>query len=278
MKICRNCGTKNSDTAKFCSHCGTRMPEDKNIMDRYPEMNFIPTKFMNWKKPRVGMVIKTILLIPVVLSSVICLNCLSACFFYNQKSGLDEDNFHYKTIITDAVFDGMFVGCCDCYMINGSYYEDYCLDAEDSEDSDVCYPSGDYVPNPKTYTKERALSRYRERILWVCIPNMIIVVVLLCLTFLICGYSRRPKDARPLCEVADYCQKYSYWGIFRRRKTPKFVFFAKDNKLGILDVAHYCVFLSAGYDYLSWRQKNKYLNAIVDGRKCIIDIYGKELR
>ena len=275
MKNCNKCGTQNSEDAKFCRHCGTRMPENENIMDKYPEMNFVPTNLTNWKKPWVAMVIKTILLIPVVLSSFVCLSGLSGCFFYNQDSGLDEDNFHYETIITDAVFDGMFVGLKYCYMVNGSYYESY---YGDRDNPSSCYPSGDYIPDPKTYTKERALSEYRERIFEICIPNMIIVVVFLCLTFSICGYSKRPKNTRSLCEVADYCQKYSYWGIFRRRKTPKLVFFAKDNKLGILDVAHYCIFLPARYDYLSWREKNKYLNAIADGRNCIIDIYGKELR
>lgn len=266
MKICRNCGTKNSDTAKFCSHCGTRMPEDKNIMDRYPEMDFIPTKFMNWKKPWVAMILKTVLLIPVALSLLICMSGLSAYFFYNdsqrQYRGCDE-GIYYSTEITDSFFDGMFSGEYVCEFSNGSYYDTY---------------YGEKIPNPKTYTKERALNKYRGLIIELCIPNIVIFVTFLCLIFLICGYTKRPKGTKDLNQIADYCQKYYYWGIFRRQKTPKLVFFVKDNKLGILDVAHYCVFLSAGYDYLSWREKNKYLNAIVDGRKCIIDIYGTELR
>ena len=48
--------------------------------------------------------------------------------------------------------------------------------------------------------------------------------------------------------------------------------------MGLLDVAHYCVFLSAQYDRLEWREKDKYLNARTGDREFIIDIYGKELK
>ena len=167
------------------------------------------------------------------------------------------------------------------YKWNGSWYESY--DSYDNIDSDGNvqweYKYEGEIENPVSYTTENALRSYRNDIVFGGIWCIIITVLLFIMrNFVICGYPKRHKGTKPLHEVADYCQKYSYWGIFRRRKTPKYVFFVKDNLFGILDVAHYSVFLPARYDFLSWREKNKYLNAVINGRNCIIDIYGKELK
>ena len=64
---CRKCGTENIANAKFCRHCGDSLV--MNIMDFYPKLNFVPTNFMDWKKPVVGMIIKRILFISILLLS-----------------------------------------------------------------------------------------------------------------------------------------------------------------------------------------------------------------
>lgn len=267
---CSKCGTENIAGARFCRHCGDSLANAKNIMDLYPKLNFVPTNFMDWKKPVVGMIIKRILFIPILLSFALCLYSIWSYNFYNQKGDNHlwwSDDKGYCTRTTDPIFDGMFYEYAECYKIDGSYYDHW--DADYRE----------YVSDPVEWTAERSLHYYQKEVLNVFLVSLGVGISLfLIMHFIICGYPKRPKDTKPLHEVADYCQKYSYWGIFRRRKTPKFVFFVKDNMFGILSVAHYSVFLPARYDFLSWREKNKYLNAVINGRNCIIDIYGKELK
>lgn len=278
---CRKCGIENATEAKFCRHCGTRMSDGKNIMDKYPKMELVPTNMIDWKKPKVGMFLKFILLIPIAIGFFVICFSIWSLFYYNQHGY--EDNDSYETYIEDPL--GGFMLWADgyghAYKWNGSWYESY--DSYDNIDSDGNvqweYKYEGEIENPVSYTTENALRSYRNDIVFGGIWCIIITVLLFIMrNYIICGYPKRPKGTKPLHEVADYCQKYSYWGIFRRRKTPKYVFFVKDNLFGILDVAHYSVFLPARYDFLSWREKNKYLNAVINGRNCIIDIYGKELK
>ena len=278
---CRKCGIENATEAKFCRHCGTRMSDGKNVMDKYPKMELVPTNMIDWKKPKVGMFLKFILLIPIAIGFFVICFSIWSLFYYNQHGY--EDNDSYETYIEDPL--GGFMLWADvyghAYKWNGSWYESY--DSYDNIDSDGNvqweYKYEGEIENPVSYTTENALRSYRNDIVFGGIWCIIITVLLFIMrNYIICGYPKRPKGTKPLHEVADYCQKYSYWGIFRRRKTPKYVFFVKDNLFGILDVAHYSVFLPARYDFLSWREKNKYLNAVINGRNCIIDIYGKELK
>ena len=278
---CRKCGIENATEAKFCRHCGTRMSDGKNVMDKYPKMELVPTNMIDWKKPKVGMFLKFILLIPIAIGFFVICFSIWSLFYYNQHGY--EDNDSYETHIEDPL--GGFMLWADgyghAYKWNGSWYESY--DSYDNIDSDGNvqweYKYEGEIENPVSYTTENALRSYRNDIVFGGIWCIIITVLLFIMrNYIICGYPKRPKGTKPLHEVADYCQKYSYWGIFRRRKTPKYVFFVKDNLFGILDVAHYSVFLPARYDFLSWREKNKYLNAVINGRNCIIDIYGKELK
>lgn len=70
---CRKCGTENIANAKFCRHCGESLANVENVMDIYPKLKFVPTNFMDWKKPVVGMIIKRILFISILLSFALCL-------------------------------------------------------------------------------------------------------------------------------------------------------------------------------------------------------------
>lgn len=111
-------------------------------------------------------------------------------------------------------------------------------------------------------------------------PFLIIGIVLSVLSILAIKYGKRQYPAKDnlLKNSADYIQKYRYTGLIRGRKKPILKFFVKDNKMGLVDVAHYCVFLPAKYDVLEWREKNKYLNATIGNRTFIIDINGNELK
>ena len=230
---CRKCGTGNIAGARFCRHCGESLANVENVMDIYPKLKFVPTNFMDWKKPKVGMFAKCVFRIAMFVVLIQIIYCFIALFKWN---------YSYSP----------YWGC-DVYrdpLHLNLYYMTTC----------------------------KSVGAYRESLFvllsWLvsCLFGLYIATKYFVIML------STPKKATPLHEVADYCQKYSYWGIFGRRKTPKYIFFVKDNLFGILDVAHYSVFLPARYDFLSWREKNKYLNAVINGRNCIIDIYGKELK
>ena len=275
---CRKCGTENIAGARFCRHCGESLANVENVMDIYPKLKFVPTNFMDWKKPNVGRFIKVLLSIPICILISLSLYCIWSSIFYNQY-GYNHDYTPYGyTTKTEDPLDMFIYGWGTCYNFDGDYYSSY--DFEHADDNSLVYTqAGEYVSDPLEWTAKESLYNYKEKI-GILFLNFVggSLVLFLIMHFIICGYPKRPKDTKPLHEVADYCQKYSYWGIFRRRKTPKYVFFVKDNLFGILDVAHYSVFLPARYDFLSWREKNKYLNAVINGRNVIIDIYGKELK
>lgn len=230
---CRKCGTENQTGVKFCRHCGTSLVDVKNIMDIYPELNFIPTNMFDWKKPKVGMFVKCVFRIAMFMALIQIIYCFIA---------LSKWDCSYS-----------FYWGCDTYS-DPLHLDLYGM------------------------TTGNSVGSYRE-CLFVLLSWLVSCLFgLYIATKIFCNYAKYPKKTTPLNEVADYCQKYSYWGIFRRRKTPKYVFFVKDDLFGILDVAHYSVLLPARYDFLFWREKNKYLNAVINGRNCIIDIYGKELK
>lgn len=272
MKNCKECHSINNSDAKYCRHCGAIFMQNhrRNILEQFPKMKLVPTNFYDWRKPKVGKFLKFILFIPIVIDLFIICFSIWSLFFYSQHEF--EYSYSYNTYIKDPL-EGMIPwarGDVYAYKWNGNWYKYYDTFDEKYE--------GEIV-DPILYTTDNALRDYRSNIviggIW-CIIIMIFLFVFR--NYIICGYPKRPKDVKLLSFYADYVQKYSYWGIFRKRKTPKFVLFVRDNMFGILDVAHYKVYLPAQYDYLEWREKKKYLNATLNDRNFIIDIHGNELK
>ena len=179
---------------------------------------------------------------------------------------------------TSDIFNFSSSGHGQVYLIGGKWYSDYDYNLIDEQkDKYVVIPVGN-VCDPRIESANKSLENYRRIRKVDIMYGILLVFFLLFLQYLFCGYIPLSKKNVELKVVADYVQKYSYWGIFRKRKSPKFILFIKDNKFGILDVAHYKVYLPAQYDYLEWREKKKYLNATLNGRKFIIDINGNELK
>lgn len=280
MKKCNECHSKNNNGAKYCRHCGAIFMQ-RNILEQYPNMKFVPTNFYDWRKPKVGMFFKFILFIPIGIGIFVLCFSIWSLFYYNQHEL--EDNDSYETRIEDPLGGIMLWadGYGHAYKWNGSWYKSH--DYYDNLDSDGNVQWEDKyegeIDNPISYTTENALCHYRNNIIFGDIWCIIILFFLFMFrNYIICGYPKRPKDIKLLSFYADYVQKYCYWGIFRKKKTPKFVLFVKDNMFGILDVAHYKVYLPAQYDYLEWREQKKFLNATLNDRNFIIDIHGNELK
>ena len=77
-----------------------------------------------------------------------------------------------------------------------------------------------------------------------------------------------------LQDIADYIQKYT---LLAFSKESQYVFFVKNNKMGILDVQSQHVVIPAEYDMLTWKTKNNILQAKIHGSAFLIDINNKKL-
>lgn len=286
MKKCNKCHSINNSDAKYCRLCGAKFIQEtrRNILEQYPNIKLVPTNFYNWRKPYIGMIIAIFLYIPIIAYFCVSTYNLFSYFVYTQQDmGIrPTDTWCPKYHVTKTTDLFGFLGNEGyTYEIDGRWYSEF--DSYDEKDSTLTYasitvfePRG--VECPKDYSTVKSLDSYKHECKNLFLGGGIAFLFFLLLKFIICGFNRYTKKTKPLRLYADYVQKYSYWGIFRRKKTPKFVLFVKDNMFGILDVAHYEVYLPAQYDYLEWREKKKYLNATLDGRNLIIDIDGNKLK
>ena len=249
---CNNCGTENSCDAKFCRRCGSELAKKNdmrtNVMDRYPKYHFVPTNLLDWKRPWFARLRTTLFSIILVCCFLFFCYSVAALFLYNsrvEKWHSNNQNHEYFQ--------------CDIKDKIGGVYMKYTIYNE---------------------TELRA----SKRTLWYYQRDIISGIIITCLIsfisiiVIIYGSRKYPQKSNRLSNYADYVQKYRYSGFIRGRKNPILKFYVKDNRMGLLDVAHYSVFLSAQYDRLEWREENKYLNATSGNRTYIIDIYGKELK
>lgn len=278
MKKCNKCHRVNNSDAKYCRCCGVVL---ENILELYPKMRLVPTNFYDWRKPKVGMLLKMFLMLPIILFGSRAIYSIFSYYNYDQygynSSAYGVSINTYETSTSD-IFNFSESGHGQVYLIGGKWYSDYDYKLIDEQnDKYVVIPVGN-VCDPRIESAKKSLENYRHIRKVDIMFGILLVFFLLLLQYLFCGYIPLSKKNVELKVVADYVQKYSYWGIFRKRKTPKFILFIKDNKFGILDVAHYKVYLPAQYDYLEWREKKKYLNATLNDRKFIIDINGNELK
>lgn len=289
MKKCNNCHSINNSDAKYCRLCGAKFIQEtsRNILEQYPNIKLVSTNYYNWRKPYIGMIIAIIIYIPIIECFCVSTYNLLSYFVYTQQDmGISTEEYylpkHHGTKTTDLF--GYLGNEGYTYEIDGRWYSEYSeIESYNEIDSTGTYekikvfePRG--VECSKDYSAAKSLDSYKHERKDLFLAGGIVFLFFLLLKFIICGFNRYTKKTKPLRLYADYVQKYSYWGIFRRKKTPKFVLFVKDNMFGILDVAHYKVFLPAQYDYLEWLEKKKYLNATLDGRNLIIDIHGNELK
>lgn len=120
----------------------------------------------------------------------------------------------------------------------------------------------------------------------VCACIILWMMSLICLYRFISNQRKTSKlNDVSLQNIADYIQKYTLWGF---SKNPQYVFFFKNNKMGVLDVQSQRVVIPAEYDMLTWKPeynwKTKYkilqpkiLQAKIHGSAFLIDINNKKL-
>ncbi len=84
------------------------------------------------------------------------------------------------------------------------------------------------------------------------------------------------KNIKPTLQtIADYIQAYKYGGT---KKHPKYVFFVKDSKFGVMNVTEFKVAIPAQYDEIAWREPNRILTVTKGSETYDIDIFGNQLR
>ena len=211
-------------------------------MDEYPEYDFIPTNLIDWKRPWFALV-RTVASLIILVFAIVML-CYSIVSFVNPtiESISKETGIYYVHVIDSPL---------------------------------EIFSSSDFSDDSEIVAKEHALSGYNDEIFSCCIAHVVLSIISILL--LVFGIRKYPSKDNHISNIADYVQKYSYSG-WKGRTTPILKFYVKDYHMGLLDVAHYNVFLKARYDKLDWRVKGQYLNAKIGDKSLVIDIYGKELK
>lgn len=261
MITCPNCKTTNTEGAKFCRSCGAELfSQPTNVMDRFPEYFFVPTNLIDWKRPKAARIRTRFLYLLLLVAVVFSVYSIIVCLNPSIDSGSKWDtNWNDEHECVEGYFK--YVDVSDPLEIFQSEWRS----SQIGEELD----SSEHFDAVQDFRRENVG------------PFIILGIVLSLMLVWGIKFSKRkypPKNSH-LKDVADYIQKYSYSGFFDGRKKPILKFFVKDNMMGLMDVAHYCVYLPAKYDELEWwREKNKYLNATVGNRTFIIDINGKELK
>lgn len=110
------------------------------------------------------------------------------------------------------------------------------------------------------------------------ISNLLIFILALIpflIPFIKCYKKDKLRKSKSLPSIADYIQEYKYGGT---KKLPKYVFFVKDNKFGVMNVTEFKVAIPAQYDEIAWREPNRILTVTKGSETYDIDIFGNQLR
>lgn len=281
-----DCGVENRDGAKFCRACGAKLAsQSTNIMDKFPGYNYVPTNLIGWKKPWLAKIVRYIFIIILCLSVIKLFFCLYAWF----NPIVESEKAYAKIIHTEWGIEYERTSTISC--IKKTPGDDSVLLIDTTKNVERQYvkvtdPFRRHLYNYDNDESSWSMNYYKEheegiiknqisfyRYEYFKVPIVLFFVLLLISVLIIVLYKRAfPNKSTNLRSLADYIQKYRYTGLIRGRKKPILKFFVKDSKMGLMDVAHYCVFLPAQYDVLEWREKNKYLNATIGNRTFIIDV------
>lgn len=286
---CSHCGAQNPPGARFCRQCGKPLtggtpqpepkpepvpptppipPDHRTVMDRYPKYRFRSTKVYDWRQPKAGRFLRWIFRIVACLFFI-----LGAGFFASYNSWEITGKF------TPSYDDGDWSREAELkYTIESSFCDPWAYYNYAWERNDTIEYSSEFREEVQDRLKSQLIDRYHEdRLAGGSVVTGVGLFVLIFLAFLPFRGCGRPKTK--LAELADYIQSYHYTGMFRRKRTPKYVFFVKDNRFGVMDVAHYRIALEAGYAKLEWREKNRLLYATTaSGQRLTIDMKGNILQ
>lgn len=103
------------------------------------------------------------------------------------------------------------------------------------------------------------------------LPFMLLWGGILCISIFMLAYSYKKKTPPHFAQLADYIQRIS-------SNSPRYLFFCKNGKMGVLDIKRCEVQIPARYDVLKWKTSQSIIIAKRDNQTSYLDIYGKELK
>lgn len=275
----------------------------QTMMEKFPEMELVPTSLYDWRKPKksrvLSMIFFLISLIPLCVVFVILFDIMTLSF--DEEPNLFDDISIVECDSLD-VYQELYGEEILQYDRMDESYQYYLLKFRYSESADGMFLTAfvwvneedvpndyrygcteeDVLRNVQTFVMGKRAEKLRDSKVGAETFGIICMFFFFSLPFLFLGwlfYVRYPKKGSPtLSSLADYIQKYRY-----RRKTcfgkkPQFVFFVKDCLFGVMNVADYKVQIPAEYERISWKVKNSIIRVTKGGHDFFIDINGERLQ
>ena len=255
----------------------------QTMMEKFPEMELVPTSLYDWRKPKKSRALSVIFFVISLVLLSFFMNCLINRFTiewagpttYDMEIAKCDDGYYvsklkYKEVTSEI---GMIHGYVYLYDFDGGVSGSYYGRITGETEEEVCLNAKEVIDR----AKERELNSCKEYCVRLCV-----VYFVFALPFLFLGYLflvPYPKKGSPkLSSLADYIQKYRYKRKTRFGKKPQFVFFVKDCLFGVMNVADYKVQIPAEYERISWKVKDSIIRVTKGGHDFFIDINGERLQ
>ena len=274
----------------------------QTMMEKFPEMDLVPTSLYDWRKPKKSRVLSVIFFIISLLPLTFFMLSLIDCTTITWENTITwVDTMTRKDTITwkgGSLEENYYIEIAECDSVEGYHYYLLALAYYDWHSGTLIRGSiiisDEDIPDYYRFglTKQEVLLNvskvigdYRAKETrsdrWIAV-QMMITFFIFALPFLFLGYlffGRYPKKGSPtLSSLADYIQKYRYKRKTRFGKKPQFVFFVKDCLFGVMDVADYKVQIPAEYERIGWKVKDSIIRVTKGGHDFFIDINGERLQ
>lgn len=254
----------------------------KTMMEKFPEMELVPTSLYDWRKPKKSRIISIIFfiisLLPLTIFMVSLIDCATITWDEHPLGDLDDLEIIECDSVEGYHYYLSFLYHSEC--TNGWIIHGYMSVISRDIPNRLGQTEEELRSNVETFIEERREEELRSTKID-SIP-LIITFFAFALPFLFLGwlfYVRYPKKGSlTLSSYANYIQKYRYKRKTRLGKKPQYVFFVKDHLFGVMNVADYKVHIPALYEKISWKEEGKLIRVTQDDHDFIIDINGEHLQ
>lgn len=293
--FCKYCGKEIAEDSIYCSWCGKNITKTTDpiqkikvedavqvVLKEEEKQKWQSAENLNWQKPYVAKLFQIILIL-LALSSMIY--GIVWCAIGGKRDGLipppsyNNSKNRYELLL----YKTEPLGIIDVYvdlneLENGKYFDNwqdalkqlyerlygqnyYYNKTSLSRIIEGCVDPPYEISKYYYIADKHATNLFRSKtIILIIFPALILFAI----TIVWMRKTRFPnsKDKLPR-DFADKIEVYS-WSGFR---VPKYVFFQKDNKYGVIDASKYSVVIPAKYDSVIWREQNVSFDATINNEK-----------
>lgn len=299
--FCKYCGKEIAEDSVYCSWCGKNITETTNPIQKIKiedtikvslydkeKQQWQSTENLEWSKPYIVRTIQVLLLLFSITSMVYGIvwfiiggktdGIIPPPSYNNIKNRYEL--LLYKTEPLNIVKVRFDLNEFE----NGKYYEEWQRALEflykqnhQNYNNTNSYPKLSsivvgYSRPPYVISSYYEIADKNSKVLFrtkilflIILPALIVGIIIVVWMHKIRFPSSKDKLPR---DFADKIEVYS-WSGFR---VPKYVFFQKDNKYGVIDASKYNVAISAQYDDVIWREQNVSFDATINNKKETIII------